>query len=222
MIQGLAEADARVEDDFFPFDTAGFGAFKHAYRQTFVESQIAVLMGGRVAEELTQDGDITTGAGSDIERATQLARQMVCDWGMSKLGPLALGQKEEPVFLGRDYAQRPNYSEATAIQIDEEIGRLVGDGLGHARRILTEYDAVLDKVSLDLLEKESLEGWEIYDIILELTGQDLAPESVKRRREDMTKPKTPPPSATPEPVQDDEPEAEGRGLPGGELSPAPT
>ena len=190
---------------------------KHTYRQTFVESQIAVLMGGRVAEELTQDGDITTGAGNDIERATQLARQMVCDWGMSKLGPLALGHKEEPVFLGRDYAQRPNYSEATAIQIDEEIGRLVGDGLEHARRILKQYDEVLDRVSLDLLERESLEGVEIYDIILELTGKDLAPESVKRRRDDVKKSQTPKPR--PEPVQDEG--TEDRGLPG-ELSPAPT
>ncbi len=173
---------------------------KHSYRQTYVESQIAVLMGGRVAEEIIQDGDITTGAGNDIERATHLARQMVCDWGMSNLGPLALGQSEEPVFLGRDYAQRPNYSEATAVQIDKEIGRLVNDGLEHARRILTEYRAVLDRLSKELLERESLEGWEIYDIIKEMTGKDLAPEILKRARE--SRHQDPPPATPVAPVEE--------------------
>lgn len=156
---------------------------KHTYKQSYVQSQIAVLMGGRVAEELTQDGDITTGAGNDIERSTQLARQMVCDWGMSRLGPLALGNQEEPVFIGRDYQQRSTYSEATAVEIDREVGRLVNEGLDKAREILRDYDEVLERLARDLLERESLEGYEVYDIIQELTGQDLAPESTRRRKQ---------------------------------------
>ena len=192
---------------------------KHSYRQTYVESQIAVLMGGRVAEEIIQDGDITTGAGNDIERASHLARQMVCDWGMSSLGPLALGQSEEPVFLGRDYAQRPSYSEATAVQIDQEIGRLVNDGLEHARRILTEHRAVLDRLAQELLERESLDGWEIYDIIKELTGQDLAPEVLKRARDSQ---RQDPPAATPVTAVEETSAAEEESRLGGSLpSPAP-
>ncbi|MEM9557770.1 MAG: ATP-dependent zinc metalloprotease FtsH [Acidobacteriota bacterium] len=156
---------------------------KHTYRRTYVESQIAVLMGGRVAEEMTQNGDITTGAGNDIERATNLARQMVCDWGMSRLGPLAFGSNEEPVFLGRDYAKKPDYSEATAVDIDQEISRIVNTGLDKARQILKEHEAVLDRMAQDLLERESLDGYEVYDLIEDMTGQDLAPAALRAHRE---------------------------------------
>src|SRR6185295_2834909 len=90
---------------------------KYTYRKTYVEAQIAILMGGRAAEELTQD-DITTGAGNDIERATDMARRMVCEWGMSELGPLSYGSKEEPVFLGRDFSHRAVNGKATAERID--------------------------------------------------------------------------------------------------------
>ncbi len=113
---------------------------KYTYRKKFVEAQIAILMGGRVAEELTQD-DITTGAGNDIERATDLARRMVCEWGMSELGPLSFGAKEEPVFLGRDFAQRADYSEETAIRIDREVQRIVDAAYQRARDILTQQRA---------------------------------------------------------------------------------
>ena len=156
---------------------------KHNYKQRYVESQIAVLMGGRVAEELTQ-GDITTGAGNDIVRATEMARQMVCDWGMSELGPLALGAKEEPVFLGRDYVQRSNYSEDTAVKIDQEIDRIVSQGLVQARKILTDHAAVLERLAHELLDRESLEGHEIYQLIEEMTGRDLMPESLKQKLAD--------------------------------------
>jgi len=153
---------------------------KHNYKKRYVESQIAVLMGGRVAEELTQQ-DITTGAGNDIVRATEMARQMVCDWGMSELGPLALGAKDEPVFLGRDYAQRSNYSEDTAVKIDQEVKRIVGDGLESARHILTKYREVLERLAHELLDRESLEGFEIYRLIHEVTGQDLMPASLRHK-----------------------------------------
>ena len=154
---------------------------KHNYKKSYVESMIAVLMGGRVAEELTQ-GDVTTGAGNDIIRATELARQMVCDWGMSSLGPLALGSaKDEPVFLGRDYTQRSNYSEATAVAIDQEVERFVGEGQATARRILEEHTELLKRLSLLLLDRESLDGAQIYDLIEEMTDQDLRPEHLKRQ-----------------------------------------
>ena len=147
---------------------------KYTYTRGFVSNQIAILMGGRVAEELTQ-GDITTGAGSDIERATAMAKRMVCEWGMSELGPLAYGGGDEPVFLGRDFAQRADYSEDTALRIDREVQRIVQAGYELATRILTEQRAVLERLAVELLEHESLEGDAIYRIIEEMTGQQLKP-----------------------------------------------
>ncbi|MCP3963299.1 MAG: ATP-dependent metallopeptidase FtsH/Yme1/Tma family protein [bacterium] len=147
-------------------------------RQAWLEGQVAMLMGGRVAEELSQ-GDVTNGAGNDIMRATQLARQMVCDWGMSRLGPLSLGHKDEPVFLGRDYVQRSDYSEDTAVRIDQEVDRIVSEGLEKARNILSEHRKVLDALAHELLDRESLDGYEIYELIEEMTGQDVMPPSLK-------------------------------------------
>jgi cell division protease FtsH len=147
---------------------------KHNYRRGYVESQIAILMGGRVAEELTQD-DITTGAGNDIERSTELARRMVREWGMSDLGPLAYGGGDEPVFLGRDYAQRSDYSEDTAVRIDREVERIVNAGYESARQVLTEQRELLDVLARDLLDQESIDGKRVYDLIQQMTGRDLAP-----------------------------------------------
>jgi len=147
---------------------------KYTYRRQYVEAQIAILMGGRVAEELTQE-DVTTGAGNDIERATDMARRMVCEWGMSDLGPLSYGSKEEPVFLGRDFSQRSDYSEDTAVRIDREVTRIVRTGYENATAILAGNRPVLDRVALDLLEHESLDGEHVYDIIRKMTGHDPAP-----------------------------------------------
>ena len=147
---------------------------KYTYKKQYVEAQIAILMGGRVAEELTQD-DITTGAGNDIERATEMARRMVCEWGMSELGPLAYGTKDEPVFLGRDFAQRADYSQDTANRIDHEVTRIVQTGYEQARVVLTQNRAVLDRVAKDLLERETVDGEEVYNIIRVMTGHDHAP-----------------------------------------------
>ncbi len=147
---------------------------KHNFKKSDVETQIAILMGGRVAEELTQD-DVTTGAGNDIDRATEMARRMVCEWGMSSLGPLSFGNKDEPVFLGRDFTQRADYSEDTAIRIDREVARIVGEAHERARAIVQEHRAVLDRLARDLLELESLDGRQVYEIIGEMTGLDLAP-----------------------------------------------
>ena len=147
---------------------------KHTYRLKYVNAQIAILMGGRVAEELSQD-DITTGAGNDIERATEIARQMVCEWGMSDLGPLNFGDKNEPVFLGRDFSQRSEYSDSTAQSIDGQIHAIVQRGYDKAREILSEHRNLLEQLAQELLEIESLEGGRVYEMILEATGQDLTP-----------------------------------------------
>ena len=97
---------------------------KHSYNKVYLEAQLAILMGGRIAEEIFMQ-HITTGAGNDIERATDLARKMVCEWGMSELGPLSFGKREEQIFLGREIAQHRDFSEATAIRIDEQVKKLV-------------------------------------------------------------------------------------------------
>ncbi|HEX4952120.1 MAG TPA: ATP-dependent zinc metalloprotease FtsH [Thermoanaerobaculia bacterium] len=144
---------------------------KHNYSRRYIETRIAVLMGGRIAEELTQT-DITTGASNDIEQASELARRMVCEWGMSDLGPLAYGSKDEPVFLGRDFSQRADYSEDTAIQIDRQVRHIVQAGYERARTVLNEHRAVLDRVAQDLLDRESIDGEDVYRRIQEMTGQD--------------------------------------------------
>jgi cell division protease FtsH len=146
---------------------------KYTYRKTYVEAQISILMGGRVAEELTQV-DITTGAGNDIERATEVARRMVCEWGMSSLGPLSYGGREEPVFLGRDFAQRADYSEDTAIRIDREVSRIVQEAYQRAQAILLANRPVLDRLAHELLDRESLDGEDVYKIIREMTGHEPA------------------------------------------------
>ncbi len=166
---------------------------KYTYRKRYVETQIAVLMGGRVAEELTQE-DITTGAGNDIERATEMARRMVCEWGMSDLGPLAYGSKDEPVFLGRDFTQRAEYSEETAERIDAEVQRIVTRAYETARDILSEHRRVLERLARQLLEVESLDGKQVYEVIREMTGRDPRPQDGGPQPPPLT-----PPPDVPEP-----------------------
>jgi cell division protease FtsH len=158
---------------------------KYTYRKGYVEAQISILMGGRVAEELTQE-DITTGAGNDIERATDLARRMVREWGMSGLGPLSYGGKDEPVFLGRDFAQQSDYSQETAIRIDREVEEIVQAGYRRARSVLSEHRDVLERLSVLLLDKESLDGKEVYRLIQEMTGRDFAPAVPERPHDALT------------------------------------
>ena len=125
---------------------------KHTYTKTYLEGTLIVLMGGRSAEEIFL-GHITTGAGNDIERATEIARKMVCDWGMSSLGPLAFGKKEEAIFLGREIAQHRDYSEDTAIHIDQEVRRIVTAGYEGARNILENNRETLERIAAALLER---------------------------------------------------------------------
>ena len=159
---------------------------KYTYKKSYVEGQISILMGGRIAEELTQE-DITTGAGNDIDRATDMARRMVREWGMSKLGPLSYGNNDEPVFLGRDFSTRPDYSEDTAIRIDQEVDRIVQAAYERAKSILIEHRPVLDKLAQELLELESLEGRQVYEIIREMTGEDLGPPADEQEPEQEEK-----------------------------------
>jgi cell division protease FtsH len=128
-------------------------------------NNIAVMMGGRAAEELVMNSQ-TTGAGNDIERSTEIARKMVCEWGMSKkLGPLSFGQKEEQIFLGREFAQHRDYSEETARLIDDEIRTIITESYEKAKDIIQKNMATLHQLASTLLEKEVLDGNQIDQII---------------------------------------------------------
>ena len=141
---------------------------RHTYSRDFLVKQIRILFGGRAAEELVL-GHMTTGAGNDLERATDLARKMVCEWGMSeKLGPMTFGKKEEQIFLGRDFTQIQDYSEGTAVEIDKEVHRLILDAYHEAKSLLQENIAVLHRMAERLLEKESLDGGDIEDLVREV------------------------------------------------------
>ena len=138
---------------------------KHNYHRDFLMDNIAILMGGRVAEELVFSW-ISTGAGNDLERATELARKMVCEWGMSdKMGPLTFGKKEEMIFLGREIAQHQDYSEETAQEIDREVRRFVTDAYERAKELVKSRLEALHSLATALLEREVLEGPEIDGIV---------------------------------------------------------
>jgi cell division protease FtsH len=148
---------------------------KHSYSKDYLSDQLAILMGGRIAEEKFMN-HMTTGAGNDIERATDLARKMVCEWGMSELGPLSFGKKEEQIFLGREIAQHRDYSEDTAIKIDEQVKKLVQTGYDRALKVIEEKSDALVRVAEALLEREVLDGAEVKQII---DGIPLAPRAAK-------------------------------------------
>jgi cell division protease FtsH len=138
---------------------------KHSYSRESLLNRIAVLMGGRAAEEIVFN-TMTTGAGNDIERATEIARKMVCEWGMSaKLGPVSFGKKDEQIFLGREMATHKNYSEATAVEIDEEIRRIVDENYNRVIHLLNANVDTLHRLSAELIEKENLSGEEVDRII---------------------------------------------------------
>jgi cell division protease FtsH len=147
---------------------------RHTYSKDYLSDSIAILMGGRVAEELVFN-QLTTGASNDIDRATHLARRMVCEWGMSKeLGPLSFGRKDEQVFLGRDIVQHRDYSEHTAITIDQEVRGMVEENYQRAKTILTEHLDLLNRVAEMLLEKETLDLKDLDRIIAEVKPELLA------------------------------------------------
>ena len=138
---------------------------KHTYPREFLMNNIVILLGGRAAEELVLK-DFTTGAGNDIERATALARKMVCEWGMSEaMGPLSYGKKEEQIFLGREFATHKDYSEETAQKIDKEVARIVMTSYESAKKILSDRMDILNRIATELLEKEVLNAAELDEII---------------------------------------------------------
>ena len=143
---------------------------KHTYPKEYLLNNLVILFGGRVAEELVLE-HMTTGAGNDIEKATDLARRMVCEWGMSeKLGPMTFGKKEEEIFLGRDFTQKVDYSESTAIEIDAEVRRIIQESYHRAKDLLKSNLRLLHKVAETLLEKEVLDGSEIDAIVRDFGG----------------------------------------------------
>ncbi|MDH7514635.1 MAG: ATP-dependent zinc metalloprotease FtsH [Bacteroidota bacterium] len=144
---------------------------KHTYSKEYLEAMITYAMGGRAAEMLVF-GRLTTGAGNDIERATSIARKMVCEWGMSELGPLSFGAKEEEIFLGREIVQHRDYSEQTAIAIDHAVRSIVTGCMRRATSILSEHKEVLDRLAQALLEREILDSEEIERIV---RGEELPP-----------------------------------------------
>ena len=138
---------------------------KYNYSKDYLVNRITILLGGRAAEEIVLQQQ-TTGAGDDLEKATEMARKMVCEWGMSdKLGPLTFGKNEEHIFLGREVARAKDYSEETALQIDAEIKRLVLECASRAKQILEDNIEKLHALARALLERESLDGEEIARIL---------------------------------------------------------
>ncbi|HUK30474.1 MAG TPA: ATP-dependent zinc metalloprotease FtsH [Candidatus Acidoferrum sp.] len=165
---------------------------RHSYTKDYLEARLATAMGGRAAEEIIFN-HLTTGARADIEHATDIARQMVCDWGMSELGPLSFGKKEEAIFLGREIAQHRDYSEETAIRIDSAVKNIVTNAYTQARRTLEANRDALERIAQALLVREVLDGNEIKLLI---DGKPLADKPTAT-------PPTPPsavPSADPKPL----------------------
>jgi cell division protease FtsH len=160
---------------------------KHNYSREYLEDQIAILLGGRIAEEITI-GSITTGAGNDLERATDLARRMVCEWGMSTtMGPLTFGKKEEQIFLGREIAQHQDYSEDTAIRIDHEIKRFVTSNYERARGILEEHKPALLRIAEELLAREVLDAEQVRRIVAGEALEEHVPRNAASAPEDGSK-----------------------------------
>jgi cell division protease FtsH len=166
---------------------------KQTYRKEYLEANLSILMGGRIAEEIFLH-HMTTGASNDIERATDMARKMVCVWGMSELGPLSFGKREEQIFLGREIAQHRDYSESTAIRIDEQVKKLVEGGYNRAKKIIEDKADALERIAQALLEREVLDGNEVQMLI---DGKTLAavdnntPNNNGGGQQQVIKPETP-------------------------------
>ncbi|MBT3667252.1 MAG: AAA family ATPase, partial [Opitutae bacterium] len=185
---------------------------KHTYQRNYLFSSLAILMGGRCAEEICL-GEMTTGAGNDIERATEMARKMVCEWGMSdKMGPLTYGTKDEQVFLGKDFSSQKNFSDQTAKLIDQEVKTLVMDGYTRATELLIKNRDTLETMAQALLERETLDGKEIKDLI---AGKDISDDEDSGSAQKIESDKLP--------VDKKKPESNaGEGLMGGGMpDPAP-
>ncbi|HEX5069629.1 MAG TPA: ATP-dependent zinc metalloprotease FtsH [Vicinamibacterales bacterium] len=173
------------------------------YSREYLEDQIAILLGGRIAEQITTGG-LTTGAGNDLERISGLAHKMVCEWGMSDtMGPLTYGKREEQIFLGREIAKTQDYSEDTAERIDKEVKRFVMDNYERARALLTEHKAALVKIADELLLREVLDADQVRRLAKGLAIEDPVPASSTPatpetpRREEKERPGLVPPLGKP-------------------------
>jgi len=155
---------------------------RYTYPRTYLEANLQVLMGGRLAEELIFGPDhMTTGAGNDLERATELARKMVCEWGMSpEMGPLTFGKREESIFLGKEFARHQDYSESTAVKIDDEIRMFITAAYNGASVLLEQNQQTLEAIAVALLEDEVLDGERIYDLLAEYSDIDV--DVIKRQK----------------------------------------
>lgn len=184
---------------------------RHNLDRDYAESRIAILMGGRIAEEVALDGQMTTGAGNDIEVATNLARKMVCEWGMSEaLGPIAYGKNDSEPFLGRDIQKSSNYSEATAQAIDNEVRRIVMEQYNRAKTIITERHDALQRLAEALIDRESLG----YDEV------KAAVDNVPLPPVDAPAPATRPAAETPASSADEEKQPASTGYPAAEPEPS--
>ncbi|MCD6452301.1 MAG: ATP-dependent zinc metalloprotease FtsH [Acidobacteria bacterium] len=166
---------------------------RHTYTKEYLEDQLCVLLGGRASEEIFLK-DLTTGAGNDLERATKLARRMVCEWGMSdQLGPLTFGRKDEHIFLGKEFAHPKEYSERTAELIDEEVKRIVTTNYERAKKLILDHKKVLERIAEALLEREVLTAEEIKLILegkpLAEKAKPVAQGEKATEKEKKTKPK---------------------------------
>jgi cell division protease FtsH len=162
---------------------------KYSYTREYLDATITVMMGGRIAEEVFI-GHMTTGAGNDFEKATEMAHRMVCEWGMSEMGPLTFGKPDQEIFLGRDLGRRADYSEATAIQIDGQVKKIVTAAYDRGRRLIEGNQKAMHRIAKALLEKEVLDGEEILAILSEESGIDIS----KIRKTGPPKPPIVPPS----------------------------
>jgi cell division protease FtsH len=175
---------------------------KYSHTKEYLLGQIAMLMGGRIAEGMFFGNEkVTTGAANDIERATELARSMVCEYGMSDLGPLTFGKKEEQIFLGREISQHRDYSEDTAIKIDQEVRRIVDEQYKIAEKIIKENKDSLIRLAEALLEFETLDAVQIRRVVAGLpldsdssptTDDDGTPETEEQSKNPFKKPILPP------------------------------
>ena len=177
---------------------------KYTHSKTYLENQLCILYGGRLAEKLVFD-EITTGAGNDIERASSLARKMVCEWGMSdELGALTYGKKDDQVFLGKDISQSRDFSDETARQIDLAVRKIIDNAMATVAKLLKEHEDILERMSLDLLEKETIVLKDMEEIIEELRPGQYTDRMTKK---DAAKPQPQPVKETVEtvpPVVEDE------------------
>ena len=162
---------------------------KHNYTREYLNDWIAILLGGRIAEELTFNS-MTTGAGNDLERSTEMARQMVCEWGMSDaMGPLTFGKKEEQIFLGREIAQHQDYSEDTALKIDQEVKKFVTDNYQRAHQLLTEHKAPLMAIADALLARETLDADQVQRLAAGRPLEESQPAAARPVEEEEPRPR---------------------------------